>query len=141
LTGDDKEKSRAELWSFTSAVLPLVNSYSPTVGATLLANTKITNPTTAPLGRAAVKASLESVYGAIGITCSDVGGLLIPGTKTYYTGMEPCSNNDVVGYTLQSDVTQHLELDLDLSQMVTALALKPPGLAAAYTAYSKGNPT
>ena len=46
----------------------------------------------------------------------------------------------IVGYTNDSDVTQHLRLDLDLSSMTTSLNLKTvPGLAAAYITYSKGN--
>ena len=89
-TGDAKEKSRAELWSFASALLPLVNFYSPSVATTLVQNTRITNVATVPSGRAAVKASLESVYGAIGITCSDVGGFYNSATKSYYDGMDPC---------------------------------------------------
>jgi hypothetical protein len=40
-----------------------------------------------------VKASLESVYSAIGITCSDVGGFVNTATGTYYSGMEPCKDD------------------------------------------------
>ena len=95
-TADLKEKARAELWSFTAAVLPLVNSYSPSVAATLLSNTKITNVDTVPSGRAAVKAALESVYGAIGITCTDVGGFYNSDGKAYYEGMSPCTDSSTV---------------------------------------------
>jgi hypothetical protein len=139
-TTDGKEKSKSELWSFASAVLPLVNSYSPSVAKTLLDNSLITNVVTVPSGVAAVKASLESVYGAIGITCSDVGGFVNPAVAgTYYSGMEPCSDNGIVGYTTYSAVTQHLRLDLDQNAMQTALGLTPPKFDDAFTAYSKGN--
>jgi hypothetical protein len=95
-TTDGKEKSKSELWSFASAVLPLVNSYSPSVAKTLLDNSLITNVVTVPSGVAAVKASLESVYSAIGITCSDVGGFVNPAVAgTYYSGMEPCKDSSV----------------------------------------------
>ena len=136
----NKEKSRAELWSFASAVLPLVNSYNPSVAALLLLNANMTSVATVPSTRAVVKAALESVYGAIGITCADVGGYYNTATGAYYDGMSPCMDNGIAGYPTTSDVTQHLRLDLDLSSMFTSLALKTaPGLAAANATYCKGN--
>ena len=95
-TTDGKEKSKAELYSFASALLPLVKFYSPSVAATLKLNTLITNVATVPSGAAAVKASLESVYGAIGITCSDVGGFTNTATGAYYAGMEPCTDSSTL---------------------------------------------
>lgn len=133
------EKSKADLWSFASAVLPLVNAYSPSVAATLLENTKIMNVVAVPAGRAAVKASLESMYNAMGITCSDVGGVVDMTTRTgYAVGMEPCMDNSVVGYKVTNDVTQHQRLDLDLIAMQTSLSLTPPDFTEAYKVYSKG---
>jgi hypothetical protein len=95
-TTDKKEKSKAELYSFASALLPLVNSYSTSVATTLKDNTMITNVEAVPSGAAAVKASLESVYGAIGITCSDVGGFTNTATGAYYAGMEPCTDSSTL---------------------------------------------
>ena len=133
------EKSKANLWSFAKAVLPLVNSYSPSVAATLLQNANIMNIAAVPSGRVAVKASLESMYSAMGITCSDVGGVVDMTTKTgYAVGMEPCMDNSVVGYKVTNDVTQHQRLDLDLKAMQTSLALTPPDFTEAYKVYSKG---
>jgi hypothetical protein len=136
---DKLEKSKAELWAFASSVLPLVNAYSPSVAATLLQNAKITNVAAVPSGRAAVKASLESMYSAMGITCSDVGGVVDVTTKSgYAVGMEPCMDNSVVGYKVSNDVTQHQRLDLDLKAMQTSLGLTPPDFDAAHKMYSKG---
>ena len=84
------EKARAELWSFASSLLPLIDKYSPTVAATLKNNAYIKNAVTVQDGYQAVKASLESVYGAIGISCSDVGGWIDSTTSNYASGMEPC---------------------------------------------------
>ena len=143
---DNSEKSKAELWSFAFALLPLINFYNPTVAALLKKNAYIKNVVTVPDGYRKVKAAVESVYGAIGITCSDVGGFKDKNIVTpsgFAPGMDPCSDNVIVGYTSSSDVTQHLRLDLDQKAMVDALALAPaiPDLAAAYKAYSVGENT
>ena len=131
------EKAKAELWSFASSLLPLINKYSPTVAATLKNNAYIKNAVTVPDGYQAVKASLESVYGAIGISCSDVGGWVDLSTSTgYATGMDPCSDNVIVGYSASNDVTQHLRLDLD--QTALNAAAQKYDFDTAYAAYSKG---
>merc|ERR1711957_402239 len=39
-----------------------------------------------------VKKAFENVYSALGIKCSDVGGLMDDGTGDYYKGAEPCSD-------------------------------------------------
>merc|ERR1719161_2644224 len=38
----------------------------------------------------AVKAAVESTYSCMGITCSDVGGILKPEGREYVLGGEPC---------------------------------------------------
>jgi len=44
-------------------------------------------------GFAALKAEFEENYDCLGITCEDVGGLLMTdGSNSYYTGAEPCSD-------------------------------------------------
>ena len=143
---DNSEKSKAELWSFAFALLPLINLYNPTVAKLLRDNSYIRNVNPVPDGYRKVKGAVESVYGAIGITCSDVGGYKDKNVVTpsgFAPGMDPCSDNVIVGYTSSSDVTQHLRLDLDQKAMVDALALAPtiPNLDAAYIAYSKGEKT
>ena len=141
---DNSEKSKAELWSFAFALLPIINLYNPTVATLLRKNSYIRNPVTVPDGYRKVKAAVESVYGAIGITCSDVGGWKDKTTATGFApGMDPCSDNVIVGYTSSSDVTQHLRLDLDQKAIVDAMGLAPakPQLAVAYKAYADGENT
>ena len=41
-----------------------------------------------------VKEEIESVYSCMGIKCSQVGGLLIGESTTYYEGFEPCSDSN-----------------------------------------------
>jgi hypothetical protein len=131
------EDDKAELWSFASSLLPLISKYSPAVATTLYKNAYIKNVITVPDTYQAVKASLESVYGAIGISCSDVGGWADKTTSTgYATGMDPCSDNVIVGYSASNDVTQHQRLDLDQTALNTAA--QKPDLDAAYAVYSKG---
>ena len=131
------EKPKAELWSFASALLPLISSYSPSVAKMLRKNAYILNPVTVPDGYMAVKASLESVYGAMGISCSDVGGWADKTTDSgYASGMDPCSDNNIVGYVSSSDVTQHLRLDLDQTEMQAFITNKL--LLSAYKVYTTG---
>ena len=131
------EKAKAELWSFASSLLPLIDKYNPSVAATLKNNANMKRADAVPDGYQAVKASLESVYGAIGISCSDVGGWVDTTTSTgYATGMDPCSDNVIVGYSASYDVTQHLRLDLDQTALNTAAQKYEFGTAIA--AYSKG---
>jgi hypothetical protein len=90
---DGTEKSRSELYAFAAAVLPYVDYYDSAVAEVLRRNTNITNLVPVPDGYTTVKASLESAYPAMGITCGDVGGLVSTAyTSGYYPGMEPCTD-------------------------------------------------
>lgn len=131
------EKQKAELWSFAAALLPVVNYYSPSAATSLKTDSYIRNDVTVPSGYVAAKASLESVYTAMGISCADVGGYVDASTATgYAVGMEPCSDATIVGYTTDNDVTQHLRLDKDQTLLVAALAT--PDFITAYKWYSMG---
>jgi hypothetical protein len=130
------EKYSAELWSFASALLPLVDHYSATAATNLKSNSLITNATPVPGGYVAAKASLESVYSAMGITCADIGGWKDSSTTSgYATGMEPCSDK-IVGYQTNNDVSRHLQLDKD--QVSLNAAVSANDLTLAYTRYSEG---
>jgi hypothetical protein len=129
------EKSKAELWSFAAALLPFVNHYSPSAAATLRDNAYILNKESVKVGFVSAKASLESVYPAMGITCLDVGGFTAP-SGVHVFGMEPCIDT-IYGYTPANDVGQHLKLDLDQGNLNTAVAASD--LTLAYTFYSQGN--
>ena len=131
------EKQRAELWSFSAALLPLLNYYSPTAASTLYSNSFIRNSAVVPSGYAAVKASLESAYVSMGISCADVGGYVSPSNSSEYTyGMEPCNDNFIAGYERDHDVTQHLRLDLDQAKVNAAVSAS--NLTLAYKWYSQG---
>jgi hypothetical protein len=131
------EKEKAELWAFAAALLPFVNHYSSSAAAILKDNSFILNSDVVKAGFVLVKASLEAVYPAMGITCLDVGGYTNPsGTSTYVSGLEPCIDT-IYGYTPANDVGKHLNLDLD--QLELEVAVFNSDLDLAYKYYSKGN--
>ena len=119
-----------------SALLPVVSHYSPSAAATLRANSFIRNTVSVPSGFVSAKASLEVVYPAMGITCSEVGGLTTPsGSSTYVYGMEPCID-DISGYAPTNNVGEHLSLDLDQKNLNSAVSNSD--LTLAYQQYSVG---
>ncbi|CAN0459299.1 unnamed protein product, partial [Ascophyllum nodosum] len=85
----------AELWAFSAAVLPQIHACDADVAEVILSNTAIWSPS-APIsdGYIVVKEEIESVYSCMGIKCSQVGGLLIGESTTYYEGFEPCSDSN-----------------------------------------------
>ena len=88
------EKQKAELWSFSAALLPLLNYYSLSAAKVLYENSYILNVDTVPLGYAAAKLSLEGAYSAMGITCADVGGYVsATDASGYVTGLAPCTDS------------------------------------------------
>jgi hypothetical protein len=87
----NNEKERAELWSFSAAILPLINSYDPSVATRLRENSYIRSPVIVKDGYENVIASLETIYPKLGITCKEVGGL-VNGVSGFYKGMEPCTD-------------------------------------------------
>lgn len=46
-----------------------------------------------PDGYVEIKAQIEKVYECLGMTCDDVGGLLMEGATSYVSGMEPCKSS------------------------------------------------
>ena len=97
LQGGEKEK--AEGAAFAAAVLPRVHAASPEAAATIYSNLRVGASNT---NFQEVKAAFESVYPQLGLTCSDIGGLWNEAGKSYYPGMEPCtdaSNTEVVTKT------------------------------------------
>merc|ERR1711865_838668 len=84
LSGADKEK--AEMVAFTGAILPRVAVCSAKSAATIRSNMFIGGTVTA--GFAAVKTAFEENYACMGLTCGDVGGLML--NDGYYAGFSPC---------------------------------------------------
>ncbi|CAM9121769.1 unnamed protein product [Scytosiphon promiscuus] len=93
---EEAEKDEAELWAFAAAVLPRISDCDTDLAITIRANTELGSPS-APMaeGYVELKQRLESAYSCMGISCSQVGGLLIDGgADTYYEGFEPCKDSD-----------------------------------------------
>jgi len=87
LQGGSKEKAEGAV--FAAAILPLVHSCSATAATTISNNMKIDTATPMTDGFMAVKQAFESTYSCLGITCTQVGGLILTGSE-YYEGMAPC---------------------------------------------------
>jgi len=81
--------------------LPLVHACSTTAATTISNNLKIDTTTPMTDGFAAVKKAFESTYSCLGITCAQVGGLILTGSQ-YYEGMAPC--NVIVATTTPTPV-------------------------------------
>merc|ERR1712086_1182346 len=78
LSGGEKEKAEGAVFAAAEAAAQTIYD-SMKVGASATDHKK-------------VKKAFESVYSALGIKCSDVGGLMDDGTSDYYEGAEPCSD-------------------------------------------------
>ncbi|CAN0130096.1 unnamed protein product, partial [Laminaria digitata] len=93
--GDGKEKEAAELWAFAASVLPRINECDSDVAVTIKANTDL-DSSDAPVseGYVLLKEKLESVYSCLGISCGQIGGLVIGESTEYYEGFEPCGDKD-----------------------------------------------
>ena len=102
---ENSEEQRANLYSFCTALLPYVNTFSPSVAATLKANCDLTSSPTIPDGPGVIKAALESLYSSMRINCAVMGGFVdgisSGGITVYHDGMEPCEDvgiKNMVGY-------------------------------------------
>jgi len=86
LQGEEKEKAEGAV--FAAGVLPKVHEYSPEAAETIHSNMGVDATSTS---FSTVKKAFESVYKDMGISCSDMGGLLDP-EGNYYAGAKPCSS-------------------------------------------------
>merc|ERR1712028_313354 len=86
LSGGDKEK--AEMVAFTGAILPRVAACSVTDAATIRSNMFIDG--TVSSGFLAVKQAFGNNYACMGITCAQIGGLML--NDGYYDGASPCED-------------------------------------------------
>jgi len=87
------EKEKAGGATIAGAVLPRIYAADRDAAATIYQNMKVGATTT---NWRAVKQAFEKVYGTIGISCKDVGGLWDGATKDYHQGMHPCVATDTV---------------------------------------------
>jgi len=94
LSGGDKEKAEGAV--FAAAVLPLVKSCDAAKATLISDNMKIDATQPMKSGFAAVKSAFESTYRCLGITCTDVGGLLQT-NGNYYAEFAPCLDSSLHG--------------------------------------------
>lgn len=84
LAGGDKEK--AEMVAFTGAVLPRIAACNSTDADTIRSNMFVGGIVND--GFLTVKSAFENNYDCLGITCTDVGGLML--NDGYYDEFTPC---------------------------------------------------
>jgi hypothetical protein len=114
LSGGDKEKAEGGI--FAAAVLPQVHACSATHATTIYTNMNFNSAVTPSSATfLAVKGAFEACYGAMGITCADVGGLWNTGASpaAYYPDASPCTPAspvtfpNILAYAPGSQVTDH----------------------------------
>ena len=82
------EKEKAEGAVFAAGVLPKVHAFDEEAASTIHSNMGVDAASTSFKD---VKKAFEGVYKDMGISCSDIGGLLDP-EGNYYEGAKPCSS-------------------------------------------------
>merc|ERR1719313_2854220 len=88
---DTGSKEKAEGAAFSAAILPRIHVCDASAAKTIADNMNIDAAAPMAAGLAAVKSAFEKTYSCLGITCEDVGGILISESGTeYYEGAEPC---------------------------------------------------
>merc|ERR1719217_504655 len=85
---DTGSKEKAEGAAFSAAILPRIHVCDASAAKTIADNMKIDAAAPMAAGLAAVKSAFEKTYACLGITCADVGGIIVSGTE-YYEGAEP----------------------------------------------------
>jgi hypothetical protein len=82
-------KERAEGAVFAAAILPRVAACDPNAAQIISDNMKINAASPMAAGFVAIKTAFESTYACLGITCEDIGGLILSGSQ-YYDLAAPC---------------------------------------------------
>jgi hypothetical protein len=78
---------------FSAAILPRVHACDAGAATIISDNMNIDSASPMKAGFKAVKDAFESTYACLGITCADVGGLIVTGTE-YYPGAGPCGTDE-----------------------------------------------
>jgi len=81
----------AEGWAFTAAILPQLALCNRTAGGYVYRNMYLNAEPPVADGFSFVKQTAESLYSCLGITCAQVGGMLLA-DQTPIPGMEPCTD-------------------------------------------------
>lgn len=93
--GNEGDKAWAELWAFSAAILPRIHECDVEVAAVIRDNADLAS-SDAPVseGYVAMKEKLETVYSCLGISCGQVGGLLMDEGTEYFNDFGPCDDGD-----------------------------------------------
>jgi len=93
-SADTIAKEQGEGYIFAMSIIGYVADCDAAAAAVLEDNLGLTEANFMSDGYAAVLESLQSVYTCLGVTCEDVGGLLLSGsTDEFYDGLGPCSED------------------------------------------------
>jgi len=92
-------KERAEGAVFAAAILPRVAACDPNAAQIISDNMKINAASPMAAGFVAIKTAFESTYACLGITCEDIGGLILSGSQ-YYDLAAPCVTQSPVTQTI-----------------------------------------
>ena len=85
---DNNEISRGEVSGYAAALLPSINNCDKNVAATI--HNDLAPGKADESSYEVVKYNLERIYGCLGVSCSQVGGLLLPSGTSYWKNAEPC---------------------------------------------------
>ena len=124
VASDRSQKNAAEGAVFAASVLPLVEYCNPKSAETISSSMKfgLYDAGTYP-DFASVKLAFEETYACLGMTCSQVGGLVDSSGTVLDAATAACEERSpIAGYYPGSDVVQHNAIDLDQAAMETELA-------------------
>jgi hypothetical protein len=101
-------KERAEAAVFAAAILPRVAACNPDKAKLISDNMKIDAANPMSVGFTAVKEAFESTYDCLGITCEDIGGLIVSATTLdeYKPKAAPCVTPGPVIQTIETTKDQ-----------------------------------
>lgn len=91
-TIEEKAKEFAEGSAFATGILPKVYECNQAVATLIDEKFQITDGNESSDDPSDYLAAVRSVYGCIGVTCEDIGGLIESGS-TYYEGFGPCKSS------------------------------------------------
>jgi len=111
-------KAQAEGAAFSAAILPRVAACDPSQAAVIASNMNIEVASKMSSGFEDVKEAFEATYACMGVTCEDVGGLVVTGTE-YYDKAGPCT----VPQPEQTIVTTTEEADSTLLVVVCVVGI------------------
>jgi len=120
MSGGSKEK--AEGAAFSAAILPRVAQCNSNAAKLISDNMAMNALSPMKSGFTSVKQAFESTYACLGITCADVGGLILSGS-TYHPMAGPCSSTLAKGVVQTREVEEIPAWAIVLIAVVSVLLL------------------